>query len=144
VTFLPYLDGERTPNRPQATGVIRGLTSTTSRSDLARAAVEALLCSLADAVDALGVTPRRVLMIGGAARNPAVQQLAPAIFGMDVVVPAAAEYVALGAARQAAWALAGSAQPPQWPAAAAQTFTASAAPAVRARYDALRDVTTTW
>ena len=144
VTFLPYLDGERTPNRPQATGVIRGLTSTTSRSDLARAAVEALLCSLADAVDALGVTPRRVLMIGGAARNPAVQQLAPAIFGMDVVVPAAAEYVALGAARQAAWALAGSEQPPQWPAAAAQTFTASAAPAVRARYDALRDVTTTW
>jgi xylulokinase len=83
-------------------------------------------------------------MIGGAARNPAVQQLAPAIFGMDVVVPAAAEYVALGAARQAAWALAGSEQPPQWPAAAAQTFTASAAPAVRARYDALRDVTTTW
>src|SRR5664279_6455153 len=59
-------------------------------------------------------------------------------------VPAAAEYVALGAAKQAAWALAGSAQPPQWPAAAAQKFTASAAPAVRARYDALRDVTTTW
>jgi xylulokinase len=144
LTFLPYLDGERTPNRPQATGVIRGLTSTTSRSDLARAAVEALLCSLADAVDALGVTPQRVLMIGGAARNPAVQQLAPAIFGMDVVVPAAAEYVALGAARQAAWALSGSVQPPQWPAAAAQTFTAPAAPGVGARYDALRDATTQW
>ena len=144
LTFLPYLDGERTPNRPQATGVIRGLTSTTSRSDLARAAVEALLCSLADAVDALGVTPQRVLMIGGAARNPAVQQLAPAIFGMDVVVPAAAEYVALGAARQAAWALSGSAQPPQWPAAAAQTFAAPAEPTVRAGYDALRDATTAW
>lgn len=144
LTFLPYLDGERTPHRPQATGVIRGLSSTTSRSELARAAVEALLCSLADAVDALDVTPRRVLMIGGAARNPAVQQLAPAIFGMDVVVPAAAEYVALGAARQAAWALSGSAQPPHWPAAAAETFTATPAPDLRARYGALREATAGW
>ena len=72
-SFLPYLDGERTPNRPSATGVLRGLTSGTTRADLARAAVEALLCSLADAIDALGVTPRRVLVIGGAARNRAVQ-----------------------------------------------------------------------
>ena len=53
LTLLPYLDGERTPNRPTATGVLHGLTSATSREDLARAAVEALLCSLADAVDAL-------------------------------------------------------------------------------------------
>ena len=44
-------------------------------------------------------------MIGGAARNPAIQQLAPAILGADVLVPEPAEYVALGAARQAAWAL---------------------------------------
>ena len=51
LTLLPYLDGERSPNRPGATGVLRGLTSTnTTPENLARAAVEALLCSLADAI----------------------------------------------------------------------------------------------
>jgi xylulokinase len=144
LTFLPYLDGERTPNRPNATGVLKGLTSGVSRADLARAAVEALLCSLADAVDALGVSPTRVLMIGGAARNPAIQQLAPAILGADVSLPAPAEYVALGAARQAAWALAGTAEPPTWPAADAQVFRADPTPAVRQQYGVLRDATVDW
>ena len=144
LTLLPYLDGERTPNRPGATGVFRGLTSAVTRADLARAAVEALLCSLADAVDALGVTPQRVLMIGGAARNPAIQQLAPAIFGTDVLVPAPAEYVALGAARQAAWALSGAAEPPDWAAAKARVLTADPTPAVREQYGALRDATGGW
>jgi xylulokinase len=142
--LLPYLDGERTPNRPNATGVLRGFTSGVTRADLARAAVEALLCSLADAVDALGVAPQRVLMIGGAARNPAIQQLAPAIFGTDVLVPAPAEYVALGAARQAAWALSGSAEPPEWPAAQARVLTAAPTPQVREQYAALRDATEGW
>ncbi len=144
LALLPYLDGERTPNRPHATGVLRGLTSGVTRADLARAAVEALLCSLADAVEALGVTPQRVLMFGGAARNPAVQQLAPAVFGTDVLVPAAAEYVALGAARQAAWALSGAAAPPVWPAAAAQILTAEPTPEVREQYGVLRDATANW
>jgi xylulokinase len=144
LTFLPYLDGERTPNRPNATGVLKGVTSGVSRADLARAAVEALLCSLADAVDALGVSPTRVLMIGGAARNPAIQQLAPAILGADVSLPEPAEYVALGAARQAAWALAGTAEPPAWPAADAKVFRAEPTPAVRQQYAKLRDATVDW
>ncbi len=144
LTLLPYLDGERTPNRPDATGVLRGLTSGVSRADLARAAVEGLLCSLADAVDALQVTASRVLMIGGGARNPAVQQLAPAILGADVQVPAAAEYVAIGAARQAAWALAGTPEPPSWPAAPAQTFRAAPTPDVRRQYATLRDAAADW
>lgn len=144
LTLLPYLDGERTPNRPNATGVISGLTSGVSRADLARAAVEALLCSLADAVDALGVQPRRVLMIGGAARNPAIQQLAPAILGADVLVPEPGEYVALGAARQAAWALAGTPHPPHWPAADATLFRAAPLPAVRRQYAVLREATSGW
>lgn len=144
LTLSPYLDGERTPNRPNATGVISGLTSAVTRAELARAGVEALLCSLADAVDALGVTPQRVLMIGGAARNPAIQQLAPAILGVDVLVPQPAEYVALGAARQAAWALSGSATPPDWAAAPASVFTATATPDVRAQYGVLRDATRGW
>lgn len=149
LTFLPYLDGERTPNRPNATGVLRGLTSGVTRADLARSAVEALLCSLADAVDALGFSahensPRRVLMIGGGARNPAIQQLAPAILGVDVEVPEPAEYVALGAARQAAWALAGTPHPPSWPGAQAQVFSAQPTPLVRQQYGVLRDATADW
>lgn len=144
LTMLPYLDGERTPNRPNATGLLRGLTSTVEREDLARAAVEGLLCSLADAVDALGIAPNRVLMIGGGSRNRAVQQLAPAVFAMPVEVPAAGEYVALGAARQAAWALSGDATPPQWAAASAQYFTADPTPQVRAQYALLRDATVDW
>ena len=118
LALLPYLDGERSPNRPGASGVLRGLTSTnTTPENLARAAVEAVLCSLADAIGNLadcGITAQRVILIGGAARSEAVRRIAPAIFGVPVTVPPPAEYVALGAARQAAWALsgAGSSRPP--------------------------------
>jgi xylulokinase len=141
LTMLPYLDGERTPNRPDATGVIRGITSATSRDNLACAAVEALLCSLADAVDALTIPAHRVLMIGGGARNAAVQQIAPSIFGRPIEVPAVAEYVALGAARQAAWALTRTDEPPTWNTESGQTFTADPTPSVRQQYAALRDDT---
>ena len=117
--LLPYLDGERSPNRPGANGVLRGLTSAnTTQENLARAAVEAVLCSLADAIDNLadcGITAQRVILIGGAARSEAVRRIAPEIFGVPVTVPSAAEYVALGAARQAAWALSGASEPPTWP-----------------------------
>ena len=144
LTLLPYLDGERTPNRPTATGVLRGLTSSTSREDLARAAVEALLCSLADAVDALHSRTERVLLIGGGSRNSAVQQLAPEIFGMPVHTPPPDEYVALGAARQAAWALSGSPRPPAWTAGDSDVITGIPSPQTRAQYAELRDATTHW
>ncbi|MFF4234715.1 xylulokinase [Actinomadura geliboluensis] len=144
LTLLPYLDGERTPDRPDATGVLAGLTtSNATRENVARAAVEALLCSLADAVDHLaaqGVRPRRTLLIGGGARSAAVQALAPAILGTPVTVPEPAEYVALGAARQAAWALAGTPEPPAWPAPPATEHTSDRTETgVRERYAALRD-----
>jgi xylulokinase len=160
LTLLPYLDGERTPNRPDANGVLRGLTSANSTPEnVARAAVEAVLCSLADAVDRLaecGITggstpgstagshPGRVVLIGGAARSPAIRVTAPAIFGIPVTVPEPAEYVALGAARQAAWAATGSAEPPDWPATAAADYTAEPSPQVRERYAALREDTASW
>ncbi|MFF5264990.1 xylulokinase [Actinomadura viridis] len=152
LTLLPYLDGERTPDRPGATGVLTGLTTANATPEnLARAAVEALLCSLADAaghLTAQGVRPRRVLLIGGGARSAAVRALAPALFGTPVTVPEPAEYVALGAARQAAWALAGTPEPPAWPAPPATEHTAAAADAaaageIRARYAELRDTTPT-
>jgi xylulokinase len=148
LVLLPYLDGERTPNRPSANGVLRGLTtSNATPENLARAAVEAVLCSLADAIDCLrpcGITPGRIVLTGGAARSEAVRTIAPAVFGLPVVVPEAAEYVALGAARQAAWALSGADEPPSWPDRPSVTHEAPATPAVREQYAALRDDAAAW
>ncbi len=148
LTILPYYGGERTPNRPQATGTWTGLRPTTTRSDLARAAYESLLCSLADAVDLLSAHVAeeggRLLLVGGAARSAAVRALAPAILGRPVVVPPPGEYVALGAARQAAWALAGTSEPPSWPAPGAELLEADAQPEVRERYAELRIRTESW
>ena len=146
--LLPYLDGERTPNRPTANGVLRGLTTANATAEnLARAAVEAILCSLADAVDFLrpcGITPARIVLTGGAAKSEAVRTIAPALFGLPVAVPEAAEYVALGAARQAAWALSGDAEPPAWAGRPSATHEASATPWVREQYAALRDDAAAW
>jgi xylulokinase len=118
LVLLPYLDGERTPDLPFATGTLGGLTrGNATPANVARAAVEGMLCGLADGVDALvaqGLTVHRVVLIGGASRSAAVQEVARQLFGVPVTVPAPAEYVALGAARQAAWALAGDAHPPRW------------------------------
>lgn len=154
LTMLPYLDGERTPNRPGASGVLRGLTSENGTpQNLARAAVEAVLCSLADATDQLaeavagtggGARPGRILLIGGGARSEAIRRIAPAIFGTPVTVPDPAEYVALGAARQAAWVLAGGSEPPGWPASRAGNFHAEPASEVRERYALLRDDAAAW
>ena len=148
LTLLPYLDGERTPNRPSATGVLRGLTTRNARPEnLARAAIEAVLASLAEAADRLagqGVTRERVLLVGGGARSPAVCALAPGVFASPVLVPEPGEYVALGAARQAAWALAGGSAPPDWPARAAREHLGPAEPQVRERHAALRDQTASW
>ncbi len=149
LTLLPYLDGERTPDRPSATGVLRGLTTgNASRQNLARAAVESVLASLAEAAGLLagqGVPQQRVLLIGGGSRSPAIRQLAPVVFGVPVLVPEPAEYAALGAARQAAWALAGTPQPPEWPPARPPAvFEGQAQPQVRQRHVALRNDTTAW
>ncbi|NUO55297.1 MAG: xylulokinase [Hamadaea sp.] len=143
LVLVPYLEGERTPNRPDATGSLHGLTLGTSTSaHLARAAVEGLLCGLADGLDALvaqGLAVRRVLLIGGAARNQAIREIAPAVFGRPVAVPPAGEYVADGAARQAAWALTG--QRPTWSLSGVDVYEADPDPSVRARYAAARDLT---
>lgn len=149
VTFLPYLDGERTPNRPDATGTMHGLTSRTTRAEIARASVEGLLCTLADGIDALvaatGVTPQRALLVGGGARNKAVRALAPGVLGVPVVVPAEAEYVAIGAARQAAWALAGTEEPPAWPVPMTSVDEPDEThPEIRESYARLRERTTDW
>ena len=150
LVLIPYLEGERTPNRPGATGAVHGLTLTTSQpAYLARAAVEGLLCGLADGLDALreqGADVRRVLLVGGGARSEAVCRIAPQVLGCPVVVPAPGEYVADGAARQAAWVAATAdgdapAGPPDWPLSGARTFEADPTPQVRERYAQVRDLT---
>jgi xylulokinase len=145
LVLVPYLEGERTPNRPNATGALHGLTvSNMSSANLARSAVEGLLCALAEGLAQLtsrGVIAHRILLIGGGARSRALREIAPAVFGMPVLVPDPAEYVALGAARQAAWALTGSPRPPAWTPPAADEYTADPAPGVLHRYARVRDLT---
>ncbi|MGO4587797.1 xylulokinase [Paenarthrobacter sp. 2TAF44] len=117
LTLVPYFEGERTPNLPDATGSLHGLTvSNYTPANLARAAVEGVLCSLADGLAALqaqGVAARRIILVGGGAQSEAVQQVAADVFGLPVFVPAPGEYVADGAARQAAGVLTG--RLPDWP-----------------------------
>ncbi|WP_214109662.1 xylulokinase [Acrocarpospora catenulata] len=135
LVLVPYLEGERTPNRPDATGSVHGLRlGNATPAHLARAAVEGMLCGLADALDALGLRPNRVLLIGGGARSEAVRRIAPAVFGCAVQVPEPGEYVADGAARQAAWLLAGSAEPPEWDAGETVGYQADPIQGLRERY----------
>jgi len=145
LVVVPYLEGERTPNRPDATGAIHGWRiHNSTAAHLARAAFEGVLCGLADGLDALiaeGCVVERILLIGGAARSAAMRSIAPAVFGRPVTVPSPGEYVADGAARQAAWVLAGGDEPPAWDRADTVTYEAESAPWVRSRYAEVRDLT---
>jgi xylulokinase len=138
LVHVPYLEGERTPNLPRATGTLRGMTpASLTRPNLARAAVEGLLCLLADGLEAVraqGVDITQVSLIGGGARSEAVRRLAPALLGVPVLVPEPGEYVAVGAARQAAWVLAGTAVPPSWQQGDVETYEAQPDPGVLAQY----------
>lgn len=111
VTLVPYFAGERTPDLPDATATFAGLTyRTTTRPNIARAAIEGMVCGLAAGLDAVvdaGVAVERILLIGGGARLEATQQIASEVFARPVTVVPPAEYVALGAAAQAAWTLTG-------------------------------------
>jgi xylulokinase len=143
LVLVPYFEGERTPNRPNATGALHGMRlANTTPAHLARAAVEGLLCALADGLDALvatGATVGRVILIGGGARSLAVRRIAPEIFGVPVLVPPAGEYVADGAARQAAWVALGGPEPPQWTLDATEVYQADPTPAVREAYAQARE-----
>ena len=148
LALLPYFEGERTPNRPDATGVFAGMNLANSNpADIARAMIEGMLCGLVDAVDALeqlGVSINRVLLIGGAAKNPAIASIASSLFGREVLLPQPGEYVADGAARQAAWALLGGATPPKWNLGEVTSTHSTPTPEVVTSYRTLRDRTHDW
>ncbi len=138
LVLQPYFEGERTPNLPDATATLFGMTlASTTRENLARASIEGMLAALADGLAALGrlgVSARRVLLIGGAAQNSAVQEIAAQVFGVRVDVPEPGEYVAAGAARQAAWALTGTA--PEWSTAIARSLDADTRAVILDQYRA--------
>ena len=136
LVLQPYFEGERTPNLPDATATLFGMTlASTTRENLARAAIEGMLCGLADGLDAItrmGVSATRVLIIGGAAQNPAVAAIAAQVFAVPVELPQPGEYVALGAAAQAAWALTGAR--PSWPVSVTSRPPLDTRPEIRAHY----------
>ncbi len=107
-----------------------------------------MLASLADAAGLLagqGVSCQRVLLIGGGSKSEAIRRLAPGVFGIQTLVPESAEYVALGAARQAAWAVAGTSEPPAWsPQQPAAEYAGAAEPQVLRLHLALRADTAAW
>ena len=116
VVLVPYLDGERTPNRPDDSGTLTGLRSDTTREQLARAAVEGVVCGLLDGLDALraaGVpTDRgRLFLVGGGARSAAYRAVVAGL-AQRPVIAVAGETVARGACLQAATVLLG--QMPAW------------------------------
>src|SRR2546421_893485 len=112
--FLPYLSGERTPNRPQAAGTLSGLRPDHGRDTIVRAVFEGVTFGLAYGLDALrrsGVAPTEVTLVGGGSASDAWAQLCADVFELPVTRPAIVEAAASGAARQAQWAVEGKRPP---------------------------------
>jgi xylulokinase len=149
LVLLPYFDGERTPNRPKATGVLGGLRTSTTPSDLARAAFEGVVCAQLDGLDRLaevvGALDGRLVLVGGGARSAAYRQIMADVAGRPVDVLRSDEQVAAGACVQAAAVLhqrAPAEVAEAWSLAAADVVEPSpsaAAADLRAAYAARRD-----
>ena len=145
LTLVPYFEGERSPNLPHAAGALHGMTMRNLNSaNIARAAVEGLLSSMAYCIDKIGdqgVRVDRITLVGGGARSEAVRRIAPAVFGTAVHVPTPGEYVALGAARQAAWVHSGDDEAPMWSIAEAARYEAAPTPHVLEQYRSAEELT---
>jgi xylulokinase len=102
LVLVPHLSGERTPNRPAATGTLAGIRADVTREQLARASVEGVVCNLLAAAAHLPAGGGRMLLTGGGARSAAYRRVVADLAGRPVHVPKAPELVALGAAVQAA------------------------------------------
>jgi xylulokinase len=143
LAFLPYLTGERTPNRPDAAGVFAGLRPSHGRAAIVHAVVEGVTFGLAYALEAVrraGVAFTEVGLVGGGSTSDAWAQLCADVFAVPVMRPAITEAAAAGAARQAQWAVEGKRPDPA--AAAARRFEPRRGPELdeaAARMAALRD-----
>jgi xylulokinase len=150
VVLVPYLDGERTPNRPDASGTLLGLRTSTTTVQVARAAVEGVVCGLLDGLDALRETTTagegRLLLVGGGARLAAFGRVLADLAQRPVTIPDESEPAAVGACVQAAAVLLG--RPPTevasaWNLGQGQvldpTLDPTTAEAIRAAYAAARD-----
>ena len=116
LVVVPYLDGERTPDRPEATGWVGGMRTDITRAQVARAAYEGVVNSLLDGFDALRAAcpsagqSGRTLLVGGGARSSAYRRVLADLSGRPVLIPPTGESVATGACVQAA-AVVGGADP---------------------------------
>lgn len=139
LVLLPYFEGERTPNLPQAKASLHNMTLSNMRpATVARCYVESLLCSMAQAMRAVTRNIRlehaRLFLIGGAAANSAVQEVAATVFDVgSIYVPTPGEYVARGAALQAAWAY--TQEFPDWTAPVDTEIACQHDPAILQRYE---------
>jgi xylulokinase len=117
VLFLPYLNGERTPNLPNGTGVLHGLRTTNmTPENLARAAVEGATLGLAYGLKRfrdLGMNPSEIRLTGGGSKSGVWRQIAADCFNAEVVTLSTSEGAALGAAIQAAYARANEGAAPE-------------------------------
>ncbi|MFB7335417.1 xylulokinase [Streptomyces adustus] len=131
VTLLPYLDGERTPNLPNAAGLLHGLRHDTTAGQLLQAAYDGAVHSLLGALDLVldedADRTAPLLLIGGGARGRAWQQTVRRLSGRPIQIPEARELVALGAAAQAAGLLTG-----EDPAAVARRWNTTQGPVLEA------------
>jgi len=109
LTFLPHLNGERTPDLPFAKGMLGGLdVHNMTPAHIYRAAMEGVTYSLKyghDLFEHAGMEFGRVVLTGGGANSPSWRQLVADIFGLPVEVPQIGESAAFGAGLQALWAL---------------------------------------
>ncbi len=139
LTLLPFFDGERMPNLPEATGLLGGITrANLTPENMARAAVESVVSNLSRGLEAIAEqteTLTRLMLIGGGAQNGGVQQVVSETLSLPVIVPDPGEYVAYGAARQAAWVLTGSR--PTWRPSSRELPMSDTSPAPRDQFDAL-------
>ncbi|MDR2446375.1 MAG: xylulokinase [Treponema sp.] len=109
VVFLPFFNGERTPNLPNGRASVMGLTATNcSRENIARAALESAIFGMRiglEAFQALGFKAREIRITGGGSKSPLWRQMVADIMNLPVKRPVSAESAAMGGAIQALWCL---------------------------------------
>jgi xylulokinase len=105
--LLPYLGGERTPNVPEGTGVLYGVSADNlTAPNIARSAMEGVTMGLNygfNRLRGLGIDPKEVRLTGGAARNRTWRSIAADVFNVEVACIGVEEGASYGAALQSMW-----------------------------------------